>query len=113
MSTANWVNVSLSLSHLRRLSEQPGWGATFPAFEFLREVGAVPEDVRSIASEKVRLSLDPEAVPAGYLAAAAYEWDTWGPSHPSDFIEAMENELLPHRRDYIASLLTELGRTFK
>jgi hypothetical protein len=62
-------------------------------------------------AEKVRLGFDIEAVPAGYLASAAYEWDTWGPSQPEDFINAIEAELLPEKRDFIAKLLTALGRS--
>jgi hypothetical protein len=61
--------------------------------------------------EKVRLGFDAEAVPAGYLASAAYEWDTWGESQPEDFIDAIEAELLPEKRDFIAKLLTALGRS--
>jgi hypothetical protein len=62
-------------------------------------------------AEKVKLGYDPEAVPAGYLASAAYGWDTWGPSEPEDFINAIECELVPERRDFIAQLLTALGRS--
>jgi hypothetical protein len=82
-----------------------------PAFDFLKEVGVVPLDVMSMPAEKVKLMLDRSAIPAGYLASAAYEWDTWGPSHPSDFVDAIDSELDPSRRDLIASVLTSLGRT--
>jgi hypothetical protein len=61
--------------------------------------------------DKVRLTFDPEAIPAGYIASAAYEWDSWGDSEPEDFVLAIEAELHPEKRDFIARLLTELGRS--
>jgi hypothetical protein len=93
------------------LANQPGWGVAHSAFGFLKEVGVVPENVMTIRFEKVRLGVDRESVPAGYLASAAYEWDTWGPSHPSDFIDAIDEELNPRRREFVAALLTSLGRS--
>lgn len=110
-SSKDWTEVTVNLSDLKRLAEQSGWGAAHPAFDFLKEVGVVPETVRSMPSAKVRLNIVPSAVPAGYLASAAYEWDTWGRSHPSDFIEAIEAELNPEKREFIAALLTSLGRS--
>lgn len=110
---SHWTETPIDLNRVRDLAEQPGWGVAFPAFQFLKEIGAVPANVLSMPSEKVKLTIDPKAVPAGYLASAAYEWDTWGPSHPSDFVDAIFIELNPEQRDFVASVLTELGRSFR
>lgn len=110
---ADWTETTVDLTRLRALAEQPGWGVAMPAFDFLKEVGAVPAHVMSMPVEKVKLTLDRKAIPAGYLASAAYEWDQWGPSHPSDFVDAINTELDPQKRDLIGSVLTELGRSFR
>ena len=108
MSTENWVNVSFSLTRLAELAKNSGRNS---AFEFLKDMGVVPEDVKSVSPVNVKTSFNPREVPAGYLASAAYEWDSWGPSDPTDFIEVMQDELNPEKREYIANLLTALGRT--
>lgn len=113
MSTESWQDTSVSLSRLRQLAEQPGWGVAHPAFEFLHEVGVVPETVKTASPAKVRININREAIPAGYLASVAYEWDTWGPSHPLDFVEALEAELDPSKREFISTLLTTLGRSVR
>lgn len=110
-SSMDWTEKPVDLNRLKALAEQPGWGVAHPAFDFLKEVGVVPGAVKSMAAAKVRLNIASSAVPAGYLASAAYEWDTWGRSHPSDFIDALEAELNPEKREFIASLLTSLGRS--
>lgn len=110
-SSKDWKEMTVNLSDLKRLAEQPGWGVAHSAFDFLKEVGVVPQGVMAMPSAKVRLNIAPSAVPAGYLASAAYEWDTWGRSHPTDFIDALEAELNPEKREFIATLLTSLGRS--
>jgi hypothetical protein len=50
-----------------------------------------------------RLNLQPDHIPAGYLAEVAYEWDTWGESTPPEFIEAFSAEV----RDY------DIGRSLQ
>jgi hypothetical protein len=105
----DWKTQLVSLTQLR--SKAAIWSHDIGAFEFLHQEGVVPHEVLTMPAEKVRLGFNAEAVPAGYLASAAYEWDTWGPSHPEDFIEAMECELRPEKRDLIAGILTALGRS--
>jgi len=108
--TMDWKTLPISLTHLRYEADAMGpWD--FGVYGWLQNVGVVPWSVPSMPAEKVRLGFDVEAVPAGYLASAAYEWDTWGPSQPEDFIDAIEAELLPEKRDFIAKLLTALGRS--
>lgn len=110
-SSKDWTDKTVDLSALKRHAEQPGWGVAFPAFDFLKEVGAIPEHVNTMPPAKVRLGIPQNAIPCGYLASAAYEWDTWGRSHPSDFIDAIDAELNPEKREFIAALLTTLGRS--
>lgn len=93
---------------LRRLAEA---SERQSAFEFLKDVGVVPEHVSGASPVNVKTSFNPREVPGGYLASAAFEWDSWGPSTPVDFIEVIQAELDPEKREYIANLLTALGRT--
>lgn len=107
--TTDWKTRPVSLTQLRSRASTWGWG--IGAFEFLHQEGIVPHEVKSMPAEKVKLTYDMEAIPAGYLASAAYEWDSWGPSHPEDFTDAIDAELNPQKRDFIAQLLTALGRS--
>lgn len=110
MTSPNWITDSVSLQDLRTQAEalEPwDWGV----FGFLQNIGVVPWGVKSMPQAKIRLNIDPEEVPVGYLASAAYEWDSWGPSQPTDFINALECELLPAKRDFIVSLMSALGKT--
>lgn len=109
MTSQNWQDRSVSLNRLAALAAP--WSHDIGAFEFLHQAGIVPHEVKSAPAVKVRLSIDPDFVPAGYLASAAYEWDTWGTSHPEDFVEAMKAELNPDRRSFISAILTSLGRS--
>lgn len=107
---SDWKTQSVSLTQLRYEAEMMGpWD--FGVYHWLQNIGVVPWSVQTMPAEKVRLGFDPEAVPAGYLGSAAYEWDTWGPSQPEDFIDAIECELVPEKRDFVAKLLTALGRS--
>ena len=71
----------------------------------------VPSEVLTMPREKVKLAVSPDAIPTGYLASVAYEWDTWGASYPIEFVDALAAELDPKRREFISTLLTTLGRT--
>ena len=110
MTFMNWQDYSYSMESLRRDADylEP-WNDG--AYHFLQNAGYVPWDVQSVAATKVRLNIALDAIPAGYLASAAYEWDSWGPSQPSDFLDAIEAELNPAKRDLIAAVLTSLGRS--
>jgi len=98
------------LVNIREEAEAIGpwrWGV----FSFLKNIGVVPWEVNYMPTRKVRFSLDPNYIPADYLASAAYEWDTWGESQPLDFVEAIEAEIDPKSRDYVSAFLELLGRT--
>lgn len=108
MTSQNWRDRSVSLSQLAVLAAP--WSQDIGAFEFLHQIEVVPHEVKSMPAAKVKFNIDPEAIPIEYLASSAYEWDSWGPSHPEDFIDAIKAELNPIRRDFIAAILTSLGR---
>lgn len=110
MTLTSWLTRSASLSNLREEANNTGyweWGI----FGWLQNIGVVPWEVQSMPAARVRLNIDPEEIPVGYLAATAYEWDSWGQSHPDDFIDMLEAELKPEKRDFIAAILTSLGRS--
>lgn len=111
MKSQDWKTRPVSLSQLNDEAEAMGEVWKWGAFAFLKNTGVVPWDIESMPRDRVRFNFDPEKVPAGYLASAAYEWDSWGFSYPTEFIAAIEAELRPEKRDFIASLLTALGRT--
>lgn len=81
------------------------------AFEWLQKTGLVPDNVTKMRVRQVLTDLDPEAVSVEYLAAAAYEWDSWGPASPVEFVKAIGAETRgSSQRDLIMETLTTLGR---
>ena len=79
-------------------------------FEWLKAVGLVPQDVKRMDIRQVLTDLDPENISVKYIAAAAYEWDTWGPSTPDQFLKAISAECRGAKRDLIVETLMSLGR---
>ena len=80
------------------------------AVEWLKRVGLIPADVENVKPRQALTDLDPEAVRLDYLAAVAFEWDTWGPASPVDLVKALEAETRGARRDLITETLLSLGR---
>lgn len=106
----DWKENEVSLRDLRLEAENlEPWG--YGVFAFLKNIGVVPWNVASMPVAKVRLNISQSRIPAGYLASCAFEWDSWGPSQPSDFIRALDAELNPEKRDFVAAILTSLGRS--
>lgn len=110
MKNSDWEKRTFSLHRLLGVSDHVLGPENASAYGFLQDCGVVPASVRSAPRTVVRHDFDVLAVPAWYLASAAWEWDSWGASHPSEFIEAIMTELDPVSRDFVASLLTSLGR---
>lgn len=109
MRNSAWEKRTYSFNWLARYASQ--FAHYRSVFEWLKAIGVVPNDVESVRPSQVKLGLDPEAIEGGYLASAAYEWDSWGASSPTDFIMALECELSgSEQRDAIASILLALGR---
>lgn len=64
------------------------------AVDFLKSIQVIPYDVKSMpAPNYIVTRLDPQSIPAGYLASLAFEWDADGPSSPSEFVDALRPEL--------------------
>jgi len=99
---------TLSLSDLRDHALVWSGGPT-RVYLWLIKVGYLPDDHVVTRRAVVRLGGDPEGLDADYVGAVAKEWDSWGPSTPIEFVEAMEAEY-GERYDAISAMLTELGR---
>lgn len=80
------------------------------AFEWLKRIGLVPEGVERMNIRQALTDLDPDNISVAYLAAAAYEWDTWGTASPVDFVKAIGYETRGAQRDLIVETLQALGR---
>jgi hypothetical protein len=107
----DWMARTFTFSWLARYAAE--FAHYRSTFEWLKAIGVVPNDVESMRTSQVqvKLDLDPERIEAGYLAAVAYEWDSWGESSPTDLIFALECELKDSpQRDAVATILLALGR---
>lgn len=102
-----WESDTVDMFELQYWAEQIE--DKIPAFTFLQGVGIVPETVSYMPKTDVRLGYEPTKVPAGYLAKAAYEWDQWGSSHPTDFVAAILAECRGATRDNILETLAALS----
>lgn len=80
------------------------------AVDWLKALAIIPDDVNWMRPVLPKIELDPAAIPVGYLAAVAFEWDSWGESTPEQFLDAIQCEMRGARRDAIAELLMSLGR---
>lgn len=107
-AAANWGTTTLA--HLRTESFRHRHMTS--AFEWLKVIGLVPEGVARMDVRQV-VELDPDSVPVSYIAASAFEWDTWGESSPVDFIKAISAEARGAKRDLIIETLTALGNEQK
>jgi len=96
-----------TMRDLRRLA-RPHSDMT-SVFEWLKAVGLVHQSVTRMPIRQV-VELDPECIDVKYLASAAYEWDSWGPTGPDDFIKALSAECKGAKRDLILETLMALGR---
>lgn len=103
-----WETRTVSLGWLRRQAWQHREMTN--VFDWLKAIGLVPESVTTRKVAKPRLDCDPDALNVGYLASTAFEWDSWGESSPTDFVNAIAAEAKGDQRDYIAAILTMLGR---
>ena len=114
MRKQDWRNQTFALSWLRERQDDERQGVTtFGVHEWLIDIGVVPAHVTSIKWSQVQpiLNLDGDHIRAGYIAAVAAEWDSWGSSTPTQFLDALELETAGNtRRDVIAELLHTLGQ---
>src|SRR5512133_144322 len=111
VSMSSWRDRTYTLAFLRRsASINREYTTVLP---WLREIGVLPADETNYPTKcwRVRTDLDGTRIPAEYLVASAAEWDSWGPSSPLDFINALRAECVGEEsHDLVAGVLTLLGR---
>lgn len=79
------------------------------ALDFLMVNGIVPRGGDALLKPMTpRTEMDPRYIPADYLASVAAEWDSWGPSSPVEFINALACEVRGARRDIIVEALNAI-----
>ena len=107
MKKSAWQLRTFALSWLRGQAEDC---PQEPSFQWLKRLGVVPLDLVSMPVSQVLSDIHEDKFTAGYLASAAFEWDSWGASKPIDFVKALELEVNGNtQRDSIRELLTSLG----
>jgi hypothetical protein len=79
---------------------------------WLKALDIIPQDVQRMSIEDPIVGLNPDRVPVRYLGSVAFEWDSWGPSTPTQFLDALVAETAGTRqRDIIVATLTSLGQS--
>lgn len=118
-STSDWTKEMVPFSLLKEMAQEWDWGVFLSGSEdtatmvnFLKFSGVVPKDVNWNRKNSLpRTSLDKNAIPAGYLAEVAHEWDGDGYSQASDFVSALEFEVAGTRKnDMVSEVMEELGK---
>jgi len=107
---SDWTKKLWTFDHLRQFAAVRGDLAL--SVDFLKSIQVVPYEVVHIpAPDYVNTNLDPDKIPAGYLAALAYEWDSDGPSTPLEFVDSLRPELRNSpERDVVRDALSEAGK---
>lgn len=106
---SDWTKKTYDFNWLARKAAE--YAPVMWTVDWLKAIGVIPTDVDAMKVSQVRLELDPDAIEAGYLASVAFEWDSWGPSSPTDLMFALECELKGSpQRDAISDTLLALGR---
>jgi len=108
----SWESRTLTFDWLRR------YAAEFDHFgssvEWLYAIGVIPNDVRAIPkmpNSGIKTELNPDVIPAGYLAASARDFDLMGRANPNEFLDAIECELAgSERHNAVSDLLMALGK---
>ena len=115
LSTTDWTKETTTLNHLREKARE--WDDSErdtrpPMTEFLKFAGLVPHTVVWKRKNSLpRTSLDRNAIPVGYLAEVAYEWDNDGYSTADEFIDAIEFEVAgTASNNLVSEVMEELGR---
>jgi hypothetical protein len=75
------------------------------SFLWLVKLGVIPQGTKWKRSNRiVNTNLKPDAIPAGYLAEVAYEWDSWGGGASSrQFMDALAFEVNGTEQKSVAS----------
>lgn len=91
-TSTDWTKTLFQFDHLNQFAKVRT--DLTSAVDFLKSIQVIPADVVHVpAPDYVNTNLNPEGIPAGYLAALAFDWDKDGPSKPSDFVDSLRPEL--------------------
>lgn len=119
LKTNDWTKETVPFSLLKEKADEWDWGVflsgseeTATMVEFLKFSGIIPSIVVWNRKNSLpRTSLDKNAIPAGYLAEVAHEWDSDGFSEAKDFVAAIEFEIAGTVKNHMVSeVMEELGR---
>lgn len=109
MEKSEWQKQTVTFDFLKKSAK--GFPLKLPMLTWLRIIGVVPMMLEWRRSNRLpNTNLDPDKIPAGYLAEVAYEWDQDGRTTPAEFIEALAFEVNgTASKNQVASVLRELG----
>ena len=114
MESTDWKSKTYTLDWLQTHAQGCTYihGFVKGALHFLVHVGVIPEGVQwNRKNANPKTSVDPNNIPAVYLAEVALEWDAEGPSTPLQFISALRAEIAGTSENSVVSeTLGELGR---
>lgn len=92
MKNSDWTKELWPFDHINQFAQVRT--DTTSAVDFLKSIQVIPADVVHVpAPDYVNTNLNPDGIPAGYLAALAYDWDKDGPSRPFEFVDSLRPEL--------------------
>lgn len=110
MKTLDWKQRRFNFNELRQFAAVRTDETS--AFRFLQSIQVVPYEVKRVsAPDYIVTNLDPDSIPAGYLAALAYEWDRDGPSSALEFVDSLRPEMNgTHEREAVREQLERVGQ---
>lgn len=115
----DWTKETYSFDYLLDKAREWDWGIELTGdyenvtmIHFLKWTGVVPGSVEWKRKNSLpRTALDQKAIPAGYLAEVAYDWDSDGFSLAEDFVRALEFEVSGTSQNRMVSeVMEDLGR---
>lgn len=109
----DWDKETWTFDHLNQFAAVRGEHTS--AMAFLKSIQVVPSSVGRVpAADYIVTNLNPNAIPAGYLASLAQDWDNDGESSPQEFVNALRPELRDFpERDAVRDTLEAAGRELR
>jgi len=84
--SSNWASVTFTYDFLKSKAGT----MQMDLIKWLKDIGVVPAPVSKLNAPKVIRKLSKDAIPAGYVASMAYEWESYGGgATPEQFIKAL------------------------
>lgn len=97
----DWKTQTYNLEWLKNMASQ---SLETSAIRFLKGSGIMPWDLDWKRGNAIPRTLDPNAIPASYLAEVAFDWDKDGASSAKEFIDAIEFEVRGTEKNELAAL---------